>query len=40
MKFWIETDEVSARWDNVSEKEADLLFAYAALLLDDPDTLT
>jgi len=39
MKFWIETDEASSRWGDATDKEVDLLLAYAYLLLGDPDTI-
>lgn len=37
--FWISTDDGDFRWGDVTEKEVDLLVAYAVLLLGDPDTI-
>lgn len=40
MNFVIETEDVTASWSDATDKEIDLLLAYAALLLGDPDTIS
>jgi len=40
MKLWLESDEFSARWADVTEEQMDAITSYIEALIGKPDTVT